>query len=133
MSEDCIYLAPLAGRGRIALAMRVRRLSASPPLAAFAEAAPHPNPLPAKGGEREEIEPSSSLKPEFVCLLSIIQRAVAEHRLAEAAGENAAVGRRHHEGQRFRADLDLGEHRADAAMREFAELADFSHGLHDPR
>jgi hypothetical protein len=35
------------------LEFRVRGLSTIPSLTVFAEAAPHPNPLPAKGGARE--------------------------------------------------------------------------------
>src|SRR5260370_34148724 len=51
------YLAPLAGRGRIgAIArIRVRRTNRTRCISAFAKAAPHPNPLPAQGGAREEL------------------------------------------------------------------------------
>jgi hypothetical protein len=46
------YLAPLAGRGRIASkdAIRVRGISAHSSATEFAEAAPHPDPLPARAG-----------------------------------------------------------------------------------
>ena len=63
-----VYLAPLAGPRRASLALRgrslpamrsivrcdrVRGASASSALTVYAEAAPHPNPLPVKNGERE--------------------------------------------------------------------------------
>jgi hypothetical protein len=38
-------------------AIRVRGVPLSPPRSEVAERAPHPNPLPAKGGEREKMSP----------------------------------------------------------------------------
>src|SRR6202011_5219498 len=57
--RDFSNLAPLAGRGRIpsTSASRVRGLSAHTSSSEFAETAPHPNPLPAKSGAREQDEP----------------------------------------------------------------------------
>src|SRR5260221_10527212 len=57
--RDFSNLAPLAGGGRIAStdAIRVRGLSAHTSSSEFAETAPHPNPLPAKSGAREQDEP----------------------------------------------------------------------------
>jgi hypothetical protein len=48
-----VHHAPLAGRGR-SRSDRVRGLSANPSLTNVVEAAPHPNPLPAKSGAREQ-------------------------------------------------------------------------------
>src|SRR5689334_22842834 len=53
MSFGLVHLAPLAGRGRIASQDAIR-VSGTLRESECAEAAPHPNPLPAKSGEREE-------------------------------------------------------------------------------
>ncbi|VIO80265.1 hypothetical protein CI1B_83460 [Bradyrhizobium ivorense] len=65
-----IHLAPLAGRGRIASsdAIRVRGSFRESAVTAFAEAAPHPDPLPVKNGERGKREkrltsPSGNRRP----------------------------------------------------------------------
>src|SRR6476620_5584226 len=64
---------------------------------------------------------------------SIIQRVVAKHRLPEARGQDAAVSRRHHEGQGLGIDLDLRKRRSPALMREVAELGNFGHRADDAR
>ena len=47
-----LHLAPLAGRGRIALAIRVRGYRSNRNIE-FAVRAPHPNPLPASGAREQ--------------------------------------------------------------------------------
>src|SRR6202161_2320330 len=48
------------------LEFRVRGSSPESSLTVFAETAPHPNPLPAKGGEREQTEPAAPVRPELI-------------------------------------------------------------------
>jgi hypothetical protein len=47
------YLAPLAGRGRIALAIRVRGRRRTTEFAGICGKSPSPQPSPRKSGERE--------------------------------------------------------------------------------
>jgi hypothetical protein len=50
------------------LEFRVRGSVSVSSLAVFAEAAPHPNPLPAKSGEREQTEPVAPALPKLITL-----------------------------------------------------------------
>jgi hypothetical protein len=79
-SANSVHLAPLAGRGRRASARRVRGTLRE---SECADRAPHPNPLPAKGGERERVSASSQI--------SVARLTACPEAARAAAGEAAAL------------------------------------------